>query len=128
VEQAADGAAALTRLDDRGAVAFDLLVADLAMPGLDGVAVIREARRRRPGLPAILLTGYAGDAAALAVGGALDYGGAFALLRKPITGAGLADQVAALLSVPRGASHEDGALASNHSRVAGGPADAGPAP
>jgi signal transduction histidine kinase/ActR/RegA family two-component response regulator len=104
VAEAADGAAALALLD-RGEP-FELLVSDLAMPGLDGVALIREARRRRPGLPAILLTGYAGDAAALAVGGALEQSGAFALLRKPVTGAELADQVAALLSVPRGAGHE----------------------
>jgi CheY-like chemotaxis protein len=95
VVDAADGAAALALLDRP--VPVDLLVSDLAMPGMDGVALIREARRRCPGLPAILLTGYAGEAAAMAVGGALDRDGTFALLRKPVTGAALADQVAALL-------------------------------
>ncbi|HKM64838.1 MAG TPA: hypothetical protein VJY39_20355 [Acidisphaera sp.] len=59
------------------------------------IALIREAQHRRPRLPAILLTGYAGDAAALAVGGAV--GGSFSLLRKPVSGAQLADRVAALL-------------------------------
>ncbi len=78
-----------------------MLVSDLAMPGMDGVALIQEAQRRRPGLPAILLTGYAGDAARLAVGEAV--GGAFTLLRKPVTGAQLADQVAVLLDAPQGA-------------------------
>jgi len=75
---------------------FDILVTDLAMPGMDGVALIRAARERRPRLPAILVTGYAGDAAVLAVGTTV--GGAYALLRKPVTGAQLADQVAASLA------------------------------
>ncbi|MBV1797820.1 response regulator [Siccirubricoccus sp. G192] len=94
VAERENGSAALDLLHQGGS--FDLLVSDLAMPGLDGVALIREAQRRQPGLPAILITGYAGDAAALAVGTAV--GGTFALLRKPVTGAQLADQVAALLN------------------------------
>jgi CheY-like chemotaxis protein len=93
VAEGGDGAAALDLLD-RGAP-FDILVTDLAMPGMDGVALIRAAQGRRPGLPAILVTGYAGDAAALAVGAAV--GGTFALLRKPVTAQQLADQVAASL-------------------------------
>jgi signal transduction histidine kinase/ActR/RegA family two-component response regulator len=99
VDEAGDGAAALALLD-RG-TPMHMLVSDLAMPGMDGVALIRAAQRRRPGLPAILLTGYAGDAARLAVGEAV--GGAFTLLRKPVTGAQLADQVAALLDASQDA-------------------------
>ena len=94
VAEGGDGAAALDLLD-RGAPC-DILVTDLAMPGMDGVALIRAAQGRRPGLPAILVTGYAGDAAALAVGAAVD--GTFALLRKPVTAQRLADQVAASLA------------------------------
>ncbi|TCZ66641.1 response regulator [Roseicella aquatilis] len=93
VAEAASGAEALEHLDQ--GLCCDLLVSDLAMPGMDGVTLIREARRRRRGLPAILLTGYAGDAAALAVGQQVD--GGFTLLRKPVTGARLLDQVAAVL-------------------------------
>jgi FixJ family two-component response regulator len=63
------------------------------------VTLIHEARRRRPRLPAILVTGYAGDAAALAVGQSVD--GTFTLLRKPVTGPQLLDQVAALLGTGR---------------------------
>jgi PleD family two-component response regulator len=38
--------------------AFDLLVTDLLMaPGPDGLVLIREARARHPGLPAVLLSG-----------------------------------------------------------------------
>ena len=93
VAEAGDGAEALALLDRGEAV--DLLVSDLAMPGLDGVELTREAQRRRSGLPAILLTGYAGDAAALAVGNAVN--GAFTVLRKPITGTELADRATMLL-------------------------------
>jgi signal transduction histidine kinase/ActR/RegA family two-component response regulator len=93
VMQAADGGAALELLD--GGHCFDVLVSDLAMPGLDGVGLIREAQRRHPGLPAILLTGFAGDAATLAVGTAV--AGRFMLMRKPVSGGELADQIAALL-------------------------------
>jgi PAS domain-containing protein len=46
---------------------------------------------------AILLTGYAGHGAQLAIGGSL--GGAFALVRKPVTAAQLADRIEALLAV-----------------------------
>nr|WP_254452845.1 ATP-binding protein [Roseicella sp. DB1501] len=94
VTDAADGAAALDWLAREPG--FDLLVSDLAMEGIDGVTLIREARKLRPGLPAILVTGYAGDAAALAVGQEVD--GGFTLLRKPVTGSQLTDQVAALMA------------------------------
>jgi CheY-like chemotaxis protein len=73
----------------------DLLVTDLSMPGMDGIALIREAQRRRPGLRAILLTGFATDAAELAVGGAIR--GTFSLLRKPIEPGALAERAAVLL-------------------------------
>ena len=97
VVEAADGAIALSLLS-RGE-SFQLLVTDLAMPEIDGVSLIREAQERHPGLPAILVTGYAGDAANLAVGAVV--GGPFALMRKPVSGPRLLDQVAALLSAAR---------------------------
>jgi signal transduction histidine kinase/ActR/RegA family two-component response regulator len=97
VVDAADGALALSLLS-RGE-SFELLITDLAMPGIDGVSLIREAQERHPGLPAILVTGYAGDAATLAVGTVV--GGPFALMRKPVSGARLLDQIAALLAAAR---------------------------
>jgi PAS domain S-box-containing protein len=87
------GAAAMALLLD-GAPA-DIVVTDLTMPGMDGIELIRRAQGRRPHLPAILLTGYAGDGAAMAVGGAVS--GAYSLLQKPVTGAQLSDRIAALL-------------------------------
>jgi CheY-like chemotaxis protein len=92
---AEDGAAAL-RLLGSGAV-INVLVTDLSMPGIDGLAVIRQAQRDRPGLPAVLLTGYTGHGAQLAVGGSLS--GTFSLLRKPATAAQLADRIEALLAL-----------------------------
>ena len=76
--------------------AVDVLVTDLSMPGMDGLAVIRAAQDRRPGLPAVLLTGYAGDGAALAVGGAVT--GAFSLLRKPIRIHELTDRIQSVMA------------------------------
>lgn len=50
-------AEALAVLDRDGAV--DLVVTDFAMPGVSGLDFVAAARARRPGLPALLLTGYA---------------------------------------------------------------------
>ena len=75
--------------------AADLLVSDLSMPAMDGLALIREAQQRQPGLPAILLTGFATDAAELAISGA--FSGAFSLLRKPVEARVLAERAAVLL-------------------------------
>lgn len=75
----------------------DVLVTDLAMPSMDGLTLIRKIRERRPDLPAILLTGYAGHGAQLAVGGSLE--GAFTLMRKPISEAQLIDRIEAMLAV-----------------------------
>jgi PAS domain S-box-containing protein len=41
----------------------DLLIVDMAMPGMSGVELIRRARERRPELRAMLVTGYADLAA-----------------------------------------------------------------
>jgi PAS domain S-box-containing protein len=57
VTEARDGGAALTILE-RGDP-FDLLVMDLAMPGLSGAETMRLARRTRSDLQALFCTGYA---------------------------------------------------------------------
>ena len=63
VAEAGSAAPALARLDAEGGRPVDALVTDLAMPGgMDGLPLIREAQRRRPGLPAVLVTGHVGDA------------------------------------------------------------------
>jgi signal transduction histidine kinase/ActR/RegA family two-component response regulator len=91
---AASGDEALALLDAGEAV--DVLVTDLSMPGLDGLAVIRGAQERRSRLPAVLLTGYAGDGASIALAGAIT--GSFSLLRKPIRLHDLMDRIQSLLA------------------------------
>ena len=94
VHAADGGAAALARLTAGDKV--DIIVSDLTMPGMDGLSLIRAAQQHRPNLPAVLLTGYAGDGATLAVGGAIS--GTFSLLRKPVSGTQLVDRINALLA------------------------------
>lgn len=62
VDSAPDGASAIDRLR---AVEYDLLITDLKMPGMDGLSVIREARRTAPDLPVIIITGYSTEASAI---------------------------------------------------------------
>src|ERR1044071_3151173 len=57
VETATDGSAALDRLrENPGGV--DLLIADLKMPGMDGLTLIKQAKRIRAELPIIIITGF----------------------------------------------------------------------
>jgi CheY-like chemotaxis protein len=74
---------------------IDLLITDLSMPGMDGLQLIRRAQQHEPGLPAILITGYAGDGASSAVDGAMS--GSFSLVQKPIRVAHLADRIESVL-------------------------------
>jgi len=62
VETVTDGQSALERLRNG---AYDLFITDLRMPGMDGLAVIREARRLRPTLPVVIITGYSTEASAI---------------------------------------------------------------
>ena len=62
VDVAPDGRSALERMR---LYPYDLLIADLKMPGMDGLAVIREAKRYKPDLPVIIITGYSTEASAI---------------------------------------------------------------
>ena len=53
---AADGLQAYAELHDTGA---DLLIADIVMPGLDGIELARRACLERPDLRVIFITGFA---------------------------------------------------------------------
>ena len=62
VETVPDGRTAIDRLRTG---TYDLLITDLRMPGIDGLAVIREARRMRENLPVVIITGYSSEASAI---------------------------------------------------------------
>jgi excisionase family DNA binding protein len=44
---------------------FQLLITDLRMPGVDGLAVIREARRLSADMPVVIITGFSSEASAI---------------------------------------------------------------
>ena len=62
VDTASDGRSALEQLR---LYPYDLLIADLKMPGIDGLSVIREAKRLKADLPVIIITGYSTETAAI---------------------------------------------------------------
>ena len=62
VDLAPDGHVALERMR---LFSYDLLITDLKMPGIDGLTVIREARRLHEDLPVIIITGYSTEDSAI---------------------------------------------------------------
>jgi two-component system response regulator HydG len=56
--QAFSGPEALAKLRTQ---AFDCVLTDVRMPGMDGVEFHRQLRLTRPGLPVVLMTAYAAD-------------------------------------------------------------------
>jgi DNA-binding NtrC family response regulator len=53
---------------------FDLVLSDIVMPEMDGIALARAIRARKPDLPVLLITGYSPTATETE----------FAMLRKPV--------------------------------------------
>ena len=73
-----DGPAALDRLCGTAAT-YDLLIADLKMPGMDGLSLIRHVKQLKAGLPIIIITGFSTESSAIE---AVNLGVA-AYLKKP---------------------------------------------
>lgn len=59
VEAVPDGAAALEKL--AAAEPFELLLSDIRMPVMDGIALAMSAARDYPQVAIVLMTGYAGE-------------------------------------------------------------------
>ena len=76
VTACADGEEAAAVLDE----AWDLLLTDIVMPGMDGIEVARLAAQRHPGLKIMFITGFA--AVALSAGGRAPAGAK--VLSKPV--------------------------------------------
>jgi excisionase family DNA binding protein len=62
VDTAPDGRTALERMR---LYPYDLLITDLRMPGMDGLTVIREAKRYKADLPVLVITGYSTESSAI---------------------------------------------------------------
>jgi len=62
VAVAGDGPSALAMMRAR---TFDLLITDLRMPKMDGLALIREARLNSPDLPVVIITAVPSEATAI---------------------------------------------------------------
>ena len=70
-----------------------VILSDINMPGMDGLALLREIKRRRPELPVVMVTAY-GDDERMRVAEQL---GAAAFLPKPVDFARLKERLAALV-------------------------------
>ncbi len=74
---------------------IDILVTDVVMPQMNGYALAAEARRARPGIRVLYISGYGGDDAPREGDGA-------PVLKKPFTSDRLVEEVRATLDASRG--------------------------
>jgi CheY-like chemotaxis protein len=93
VLEAGSGGAALDLIEREPGI--DLMIADFAMPGMNGAEVARLARARRPGMPVLFVTGFADRTALAGIGEA-------EIISKPFIDDELADKVR--LALAEGAS------------------------
>ena len=84
---AADGAEQALKLIETGPV--DLMLSDVVMPGMSGLALAREVRKTRPDLPVLLATGYSDEIR--------NTGSEFAVIAKPFGIGDLGTAMAAAL-------------------------------
>jgi two-component system cell cycle sensor histidine kinase/response regulator CckA len=83
VLEAGNGVEAIEVLDREGRV--DLVVSDVVMPEMDGPTLLRELRRRDPGVKVIFVSGYAEDAFAKNLPSNEKGEEQYAFLAKPFT-------------------------------------------
>jgi CheY-like chemotaxis protein len=84
---------------------FDLLIVDIFMPGMDGLETIRLARRQRPGVPILVISGHAFPTDLKPIPDFLNMAtklGAITSLRKPFKPADLLTAVAGCLEAASG--------------------------
>ena len=86
--------AAAAALEAIGEQSFDLVVSDIVMPGvMDGTALARAIRVRKPDLPVLLITGYSTAAGRIE--------GEFAVMRKPFQLSDLSRAITRLIAGAR---------------------------
>jgi len=84
VVEAGSGGAALDLVEQGRRI--DLLIADFAMPGMNGAELARLARLRRPALPVLFVTGFADRTALAGIGESQ-------IIRKPFVELELAGKI-----------------------------------
>jgi two-component system, response regulator, stage 0 sporulation protein F len=89
---AASGEEALLRVAELGAELI-VILSDINMPGMDGFALLREIKQRRPELPVVMVTAY-GDDQRMRLAEQL---GAAAFLAKPVDFERLKERLAKLV-------------------------------
>ena len=93
VLEVGSGGAALDMLE--GQTNIDLVLLDLAMPGMSGVEVARQVQLKYPSLPTLFVTGYADKILLRDIGDER-------IIKKPFVGDELTEKVnAALVKAPR---------------------------
>ena len=94
VQTVDDGISALELLDAAGPGKYKLLITDIVMKRMNGIKLIDEARRRFPGMPELVITGYNTREAAAA----LKNRNCNSVLYKPFTEDVLVDTIKKILS------------------------------
>ena len=84
--------AALQLIDESASSPFAVIVSDLVMPGVDGIALLRRVREMAPNTVRVLLTGHANIDSAIA---AVNDGAVFRFLTKPCAVSALISAVSA---------------------------------
>jgi two-component system, chemotaxis family, protein-glutamate methylesterase/glutaminase len=124
VGQAADGDEALALYRE---LRPDAMTLDLAMPGMDGIGVLRALRGERASLPVVVVSAFSPAHGARAVDALAE--GAFDLVAKPAMGEPLEHFVSALREkVTAAAASAPAAPPAPAPSAPAGPAPAGPAP
>jgi CheY-like chemotaxis protein len=100
VVEAEDAPSALELLGDAHRK-IDLLLSDIVLPGMSGRQLVDQARRIRPGLKVLLMSGYDREHGAAAAGAQ-----GVEVLRKPLAPSVMAERVRAVLdrATPRSAA------------------------
>lgn len=99
----ADGVAAIREMERNS---YDAIVSDMSLPGMNGVEVVKELRRRDPNVPVLFTTGHCApdtSSSALACG-------AVEVLEKPIDLATLRESVSRLAALRKGAPARRGSV------------------
>jgi len=92
-----DGLAAIEAL---AGATFDLLITDIVMPGMDGIALALKVSKDQPNLPILMMTGYAAERQRAHNLEALIH----KVIAKPFTLRDICNAVAETLARPRAAA------------------------